>query len=547
MRATVKILVFCVFAFLFEESFFSWLDIKNIRAGNQNFLLFLWTLFGVLLISIGLVTHIKRKKELREASQVLQEKRLGELERKIQYFDLISKFYDKWKKRNFYYHDELQKILQFLIPEHASVIEVGCGTGDVLGGLSRDKMAGVDISHGMVKTAARKYPQIHFEVMSADNLDPGRLNAPYDYLFMSDLIGHLDDVQKVFEESKKLMHDGSRLIITYYSYLWEPALRLLEKLYLKMPQFRQNWLSMTDIKNLIELAGMRVFKKGTAFMFPLKIPIISWIMNKFIVRLPLLRHLGLIQYIVAEQQDLEPQDYSLSVIIPARNESGNIEKAVRLTPSLGKFTELIFVEGHSTDDTWNEIKRVSEKYKKSHKIKIMQQSGKGKGDAVRRGFQEASGDILTILDGDLTVHPRELTKFYNVIASRQADFANGCRLVYPMEKKAMRFFNVLGNKFFSLAFSWLLDQPIKDTLCGTKILLKKDYLNIAANREYFGDFDPFGDYDLLFGASKLNLKIKEIPIRYQARTYGDTNIQRWRHGFLLFKMVFFAMRKIKFY
>ena len=547
MRAALKLLLFCVFAFLFEESFFSWFDIKNSRAGNQNSLLFLWILLGVLLISIGLVTYIKRKKELREASQVLQEKRLGELERKIKYFDLISKFYDKWKKRNYYYHDELQKIFQFLIPEQASVIEVGCGTGDVLGRLSRDKMAGVDISQGMVETAARKYPQIHFEVMNADNLDPDRLNAPYDYLFMSDLIGHLNDVQKAFEESKNLMHDRSRLIITYYSYLWEPALRLLEKLYLKMPQFRQNWLSLADIKNLIELAGMRVVKKGTAFMFPPRIPILSWIMNKFIVRLPLLRHLGLIQYIVAEQQDLKPQDYSLSVIIPARNESGNIEKAVKLTPSLGKFTELIFVEGHSTDDTWNEIKRVSEKYKKSHKMKIMQQSGKGKGDAVRRGFQEASGDILTILDGDLTVHPGELTKFYNVIATRQADFANGCRLVYPMEKKAMRFFNVLGNKFFSLAFSWLLDQPIKDTLCGTKMLLRKDYLNLAANREYFGDFDPFGDYDLLFGASKLNLKIKEIPIRYQARTYGDTNIQRWRHGFLLFKMVFFAMRKIKFF
>ena len=262
--------------------------------------------------------------------------------------------------------------------------------------------------------------------------------------------------------------------------------------------------------------------------------------------MPLLKHLGLIQYIVAEQQDLEPQNYSLSVIIPARNESGNIEKAVQLTPSLGKFTELIFVEGHSKDDTWNEIKRVSEKYKKSHRIKIIQQSGKGKGDAVRRGFQEASGDILTILDGDLTVHPGELTKFYNVIASRQADFANGCRLVYPMEKKAMRFLNILGNKFFSLAFTWLLDQPIKDTLCGTKMLLRKDYLNLAANREYFGDFDPFGDYDLLFGATKLNLKIIDLPIRYQNRSYGTTNINRFQHGFLLLKMVLFAARRIKF-
>ncbi len=150
MRSALKLLVFCIFIFIIEESFFSWLDIKNIRAGNQNFLLFVWIVFGVILISIGLVTYIKRKKELKEASQVLQEKRLGELERKIQYFDLISKFYDKWKKKNFYYHDELEKIFQFLTPEHASVIEIGCGTGDVLGHLSRDKIAGIDISQGMV-------------------------------------------------------------------------------------------------------------------------------------------------------------------------------------------------------------------------------------------------------------------------------------------------------------------------------------------------------------------------------------------------------------
>jgi hypothetical protein len=428
-------------------------------------------------------------------------------------------------------------------------MEVGCGTGDVLGQLDQPKSAGIDFSRGMIEKARKKYPKIQLEVMDIEDAYPSADEGSYDYILMSDFIGHLNDVQKGFEQSRSFMHDHSRLIVTYYSYLWEPILRLLEKLYLKMPQFRQNWLSQTDIKNLLELAGFEVVKKGTGFLLPANIPVLSWIFNKFIVRFPLFRHFGLIQYLVARpsQRSDPSEEYSLSVIIPARNEYGNIEKAVLRTPQLGKFTELIFVEGHSTDQTWEEIQRVYEKYQKTHKIKIMQQPGKGKGDAVRKGFAEATGAIVTILDGDLTVLPEELPKFYQVVASGQADFANGCRLIYPMEKRAMHFFNVLGNKFFSLAFTWLLDQPIKDTLCGTKMLLRKDYEKIAANRSYFGDFDPFGDYDLLFGASKLNMKIKEVPIRYQARTYGSTNIQRWRHGLLLIRMVLFAMRKIKFY
>jgi glycosyltransferase involved in cell wall biosynthesis len=177
---------------------------------------------------------------------------------------------------------------------------------------------------------------------------------------------------------------------------------------------------------------------------------------------------------------------------------------------------------------------------------LLQQTGVGKGDAVRRGFAIASGDMLMILDADMTVPPEDLPRFYEVLRSAKGDFANGVRLVYPMEDQAMRYLNMVGNKFFSLAFSWLLGQPIKDTLCGTKVLWKVDYDLIVANRSYLGDFDPFGDFDLLFGAAKLNHKIVDLPIRYRERKYGTTNIQRWKHGWLLLRMVLFAARRIKF-
>jgi glycosyltransferase involved in cell wall biosynthesis len=233
------------------------------------------------------------------------------------------------------------------------------------------------------------------------------------------------------------------------------------------------------------------------------------------------------------------------VIIPARNESGNIKAIFERTPQMGRETELIFVEGHSKDDTFEAVQWEIASHPSTPSL-LFQQTGIGKADAVRLGFSKAKGDILMILDADLTVPPEDLPRFYEALITGKGEFINGVRLVYPMEKEAMQTLNFFGNKFFSLAFSWMLGQPIKDTLCGTKVLWKRDYERIAANRSYFGDFDPFGDYDLIFGAAKLNLRIVDLPIRYRERTYGSTNISRWKHGLLLMRMVAFAARRIKF-
>nr|WP_295926496.1 glycosyltransferase family 2 protein [uncultured Dyadobacter sp.] len=284
-------------------------------------------------------------------------------------------------------------------------------------------------------------------------------------------------------------------------------------------------------------------------IFPKYIPLISPLLNRYAGNLPLINSLGLITCLVARSKRTEQkpaQDLSVSVIIPARNEKGNIEALIQRTPQMGSHTELIFIEGNSTDQTWEEIQRLGAHYRENYDIKWAQQDGKGKGDAVRKGFNLASGDILMILDADMTVAPEELPKFFNAIASGKGEYINGSRLVYPMEKQAMRFLNLLGNKFFSLAFSWLLGQNLKDTLCGTKVISRENYLKLAANRSYFGNFDPFGDFDLIFGSAKLNLKFIEIPIRYRARTYGETNISRFKHGWLLLRMTAFALRKIKF-
>jgi glycosyltransferase involved in cell wall biosynthesis len=314
---------------------------------------------------------------------------------------------------------------------------------------------------------------------------------------------------------------------------------------MKMPQQHQNWLSTEDICNLLYLEKYQVVKTESRLLIPKNIPYLSNLINRTIATLPFIRKFNLCRYIVARPLNMrDKRELSVSILIPCRNERGNIEPAIRRIPSFGSHQEIIFVDGHSTDGTQEEIRRVMEKY--PHKdIKFLVQDGEGKGDAVRKGFSFATGDVFMILDADLTVPPEDLPKFYKAILEDHGEFINGCRLVYPMEKQAMRFLNLMGNKFFSVMFTWLLNQRFKDTLCGTKVLYREDYKKIEANRGYFGDFDPFGDFDLIFGAVKQNLKVVEIPIRYREREYGSTNIRRFRHGWLLLKMTLFAYRKIK--
>ncbi|MCX7984575.1 MAG: glycosyltransferase [Bacteroidetes bacterium] len=464
---------------------------------------------------------------------------------RVEYFNAIAPFWDYWKGKNTYYHRCLQRMIQFLVEPRSVVLELGCATGDLLAACSPEVGVGLDVSEKMIDIARQKYPHMEFHCANAENFT---IDKKFDYVLMVDLIGHLKDIQITLAQARRVMHPHTRLIITYYNFLWEPILTLAEKLHLKTPQPRQNWINTNDILNLLEIADYEVIRTGQFLLIPKYIPILSWLFNKYIAHLPFFKKLCVSRYIVARPRFTydRSMDLSVSIIVPARNERGNIERIVSRLPELGKHTEIIFVEGHSTDGTWEEILRVKELYGSIRDIKAYHQRGTGKGDAVREGFRYANGDVLMIYDADVTVAPDDLQKFFYLIATNHGEFINGSRLVYPMEKEAMRFLNLLGNKFFSLLFTWLIGQRFKDTLCGTKVLLRKDYERIAKNRTYFGEFDPFGDFDLIFGAAKLNLKIVEVPVRYYERTYGTTNISRFKHGWLLFRMSLFAMNKLKF-
>ena len=452
----------------------------------------------------------------------------------------------RWINRNNYYYKSLTRFLQYNVPVGMSVLEVGCGTGYLLNALQPSRGMGIDIRADLVDFARATYPALTFRQQDANQPDFG--GETFDYIILSDTIGYLDDVQQVLTQLHVACHADTRLIITYQNALWSPVLGAAESIGLKMPEKSQNWLDKGDIANLLTISDFDTVRTGKRMLMPRYVPLFSELMNRYVANLPLLNRLGLFTFVVARslRHAVPTTVPSVTVVVPARNEAGNIEAIVRRTPPMGSRTELLFVEGNSTDNTWAEVQRVCATYTGPLELSCMQQPGKGKGDAVRKGYSHATGDILMILDADMTVPPEDLPKFYEAIASGRGEYINGSRLVYPMEDQAMRTLNLMGNKFFSMAFSWLLSQRIKDTLCGTKVMTQANYKRLAAGRGYFGDFDPFGDFDLIFGSAKLNLKFVEIPIRYRARTYGETNISRFKHGWLLLKMTFFALNKIKF-
>lgn len=430
-----------------------------------------------------------------------------------------------------------------LIPAAASVLEIGCGSGTLLSCLANQDVTGVDLSAKQIEAARRRVPHGKFFVQSGEALD---LDRTFDVVILSDTINLAADVQMILDKVRSVSNEDTRLVMNFFSALWRPLLGMARAAGVKAATPASNWLATADAVNLLALAGWEVVKIQPRVLCPVPLLGLEKLINRFAA--PLLPWSCLTIFVTARLRPARSaavRPSKCSVVIPARNEADNIEPAVRRTAYLPPDTELIFVEGHSTDNTWPEIQRVQKEYPQ-RAIKILQQSGKGKGNAVRDGFAAASGDILMILDADLTMPPEDLVKFRDVLVRGDAEFVNGCRLVYPMEERAMRFLNLCANKFFAVAFTWVLDQPIKDTLCGTKVIYRKHYDRIAANRAFFGEFDPFGDFDLLFGADKLNLKIVDVPIRYRERTYGETNIHRWSHGLLLLRMLFFAARKLKF-
>ena len=459
------------------------------------------------------------------------------------HWDTVARCWSGRRELSAGYRHRLAEVYTFLIPRGQRVLELGCGCGDLLASLQPKRGVGIDFSEEMIRLARERHPGLEFLTADVHDL---HLNENFDIIIASDLLNDLWDIQRVLTSLQPLCHPGTRLILNSYSRLWQIPLTLARTLGLIRPVLQQNWLTRHDVADLLHLAGFEVLREFQEVLWPFRTPVLGSVFNRILVKLWPLNHLAVTNVTVARPFPRpRSSKTAVSVIIPARNEAGNIPEIFARVPEMGSGTELVFVEGHSRDGTAGAIEDGIRQHP-HRRCLFLQQDGVGKGDAVRLGFANSSGDVLMILDADLTVAPEDLPRFFAALVNGQGELINGVRLVYPMEDSAMRFWNFLGNKFFSVVFTALLGQPVKDTLCGTKVLYRSDYERIAKNRAFLGKLDPFGDFDLLFGAARIGLKILDLPIRYGRRSYGTTNISRWRHGWLLLRMAWLAARRLRF-
>jgi SAM-dependent methyltransferase len=454
---------------------------------------------------------------------------------------------ETWRKRNLYYYKDLEELYRFWVEPMATVLEVGSGTGYLLQAVQPKSGLGIDVNDSAIEHSEARFPHLKFQVADIETF---QTKTSYDYILLANTISYLHNIQQALQNTRELCHADSRVVLTFHNPAWEPILHFATLIRQRIALPPLNWLNFEDVNNLLSLEGFEIISSGKRCLVPKQIPLLSWLFNRVLAPLPVINGLCLTEYAIARPipnfSNAAVETKTCSVIIPVRNEAGNIENCIAQLPRMGKHTEVIFIEGNSSDNSWEEIQRVQARYGNEWDIKICQQPGKGKGDAVRTGFEMASGDVLIILDSDLTVRPKDLPAFFQEIASGRCEMANGCRMVYPVSAEAMPWLNRMANRFFAWLLSFLLNTKIKDSLCGTKAISRSHYLKLAANRSYFGNFDPFGDFDLLFGAAKLGLKIKDIPVRYVPRVYGSSNIQHYKEGITLLKMCLYAAKKIRF-
>ena len=448
------------------------------------------------------------------------------------------------RKRRYYY-GRLRELVCSLVEPGKRVLCLRSDVGQYLEWVRPSRGLGVEISPELTKIARARCPQ--YEFRTADAIEDLALDEQFDYVLIVNAVNELFDVQATLESLRPACTPDTRVVIVFYNFLWQPFAELAESLGIKRRQPQQSWLSFVHLSNLLHLATFEVVRQYRAVLWPFSLPGLAWFANRVLANLPVLDRLCLVQAVVARPVlATSPRPAAtVSVVIPCKNERDNVEPAVRRTPTMGAGTELIFCDDRSTDGTAEEVRRMQREFPERD-IRLVEGPGISKAENVWCGFGAAKNDILMILDGDLAVPPELLPRFYGALVLGRGEFVNGTRMVYPMRDQAMRLANVFGNKLFSLLFSHILRTEISDTLCGTKALWRKDFERMRPFRGTWGTRDRWGDYELIFGAARLNLKHIDLPVRYMERTYGRTKMTgRLRNATTMLRMCLGAYFRLR--
>jgi len=478
-----------------------------------------------------------------EARSVNANRRMTLLERRqatrsrilADHFDGLAENWSHYRARNAYYHGTENLLFHSSIRPGATVLELGCATGDLLASVRPAYGVGVDLSPRMIEEARRKYPHLTF--LEADAIF-FKAEEQFDYIIVNNLLEYVEDIQGLFRTCRRLLKPRGRLLISSLNPLWSPVVRAGARLGLGTPETTdRNFVTGNDTANMLGLNGFEVIKQVRRTLLPKSIPWLTSLVNLAAAHLPLVNRLCMTEFVIARPAAMSA-DYSVSVIVPCYNEAGNIEECVRRIPRMGLSTEVIVVDDGSQDDTAD---RVRPQLNPAIEVrKISYKPNRGKLNAVRTGFEAARGDILMILDADMTVPPEDLPYFYIPMSEGQADFINGTRLIYPMATGSMKFQNFVGNKLFGILVSWLTDLRLSDTLCGTKAIFREDYHKFSVGH------DPWGDFDWLFGAAQSTCKVLEVPIHYEERRAGQSKMKALRHSLALLKACWAAFWRIKY-
>lgn len=448
----------------------------------------------------------------------------------------IARNLDFWKEKNWYYHNQLKQIFKDVIKENSKVLQIGYGLGDILAALYPKKGVSFDDDKDILAISRRRYPIFKFTDF---NFNKNKVNDKFDYVIYPNSLEHFDDIQTVFENVYPALSRSSKVVVASVNPRWEQIFYILEKLKLKRPESSRNWLRIENIKNLLEVSGYKVIDSGFRIILPVSIPLISGIINKVIRNIKILSRFCVEQFVVAQKETFSiNNNLSCSVVIPTYNQAELLEYCIESIPNVGKKMQIVVVDDASSDRTEQVMKSLS---KKHHNIKyIRNERPQGEEKSLKIGIESVDLDIILTYDAKMSIPSSELVRFYNVLASKRADFVSGMRFIYPLEGQRLRQLTIIGNIIFSYLYSLFLNQRVFDPLCSIKGFYKKNYskIKISNNNTLL---------DLLIKAAENKAKILEIPVHYSLESYLENKPHTLARLGILTKGVFYGIWRLKIY
>tara|TARA_B110000977_G_scaffold125183_1_gene160299 strand:+ start:1495 stop:2904 length:1410 start_codon:yes stop_codon:yes gene_type:complete len=417
------------------------------------------------------------------------------------------------KKKNFLF-DEISKALNYLINDSNYVKFFCCGNSSIVNKVNSKNIYINEINNTFINSLTKS------EIKKEDEINK---NLNFDHIVIAD-IEHQKFITKNLIDLNEKIDNECRVIVLSKSIFWSTLINFYKKIKNIGPD-KNNFLPYSNLRKIFLNTNFEIVKNEKIIFFPFQFSLLTKFINQ-IFRFPVLNFFCMINLTVlkkVQKKNYQAEGKKISFIIPCKNEGGNIkffyEKIINSTIN----AEFLFGNDNSSDNTLDEIKKLQQAIP-NKEIKIYDGPGVCKSENVYKGINLASGEIILIYDADLTVSFDDLVNSINLLLKTDADFINCTRMIMPQQKNAMKFLNFYGNLFFAFLFSILFKQKITDTLCGTKIFFKKDWEQIKKYNNTWGAKDLWGDFDLLLGAYKNNLKIVENPISYTDRKEDETKM-----------------------